>query len=496
MNESRSGITTVPFKKDKPLPNTTPSIRQTKIIFTIGPATMSEEALKKLILQGVDICRINMAHASHEWTREICQRVRKVSSEVGREIAIMMDVKGPEIRTGKVGDEAYILEEGEIFDFITHPTGEDQSLDGKRYIDVNYPDLDKDVEVGATILVDSGLMRLEVLEITEGRIRTKVGIPGPLGNKRHINLPGVRVNLPSLTEKDHGDITVGIEEAVDFFALSFVRESYDLDILRRTLTDQDSKALIIAKIEDQQAISNLDDIIAASDGLMVARGDLGIECPYDELPIIQHRAIKTCLRIGRPVIVATHMLESMIENPVPTRAEVSDVSTAVLEKADCIMLSGETTTGKYPFECIEVFKRISLRMEDASNTNNFDGVELKTPKAKMLKSAAHLAKDLDNCAIVVFTRSGYLAKIVSSLRPKSPIFAFTDNRDLFRSLLILWGIEPFYMDFDENPETTIENALATLKKRPWVSTGDNIVIITNVLSGDYVIDSIQLRRAP
>ena len=496
MNESRSGITSIPFFKDKPQPNTTPRIRQTKIIFTIGPATMSEEALEKLIIGGVDICRINMAHASHEWTREICQRVRKVSKKVGREIALMMDVKGPEIRTGKVGDIPYQLEEGEIFDFITHPTDEDQSLDGKRYIDVNYPDLDKDVHVGDTILVDSGLMRLKVLEIMDGRIRTEVVIPGPLGNKRHINLPGVRVNLPSLTEKDHGDIAVGIEEGIDFFALSFVRQSYDLDILRRTLTDNNSKGLIIAKIEDQQAITNLDDIIAASDGLMVARGDLGIECPYDELPIIQHRAIKTCLRIGRPVIVATHMLESMIEAPVPTRAEVSDVSTAVLEKSDCIMLSGETTTGKYPFECIEVFKRISLRMEEASTTNNFDGVELKTPKAMMLKSAAHLAKDLDNCAIVVFTRSGYLAKIMSSLRPKSPIFAFTDNFDLFRSLLILWGIEPFHMDFDEDPEVTITNALAMLKKRPWVAPGDNIVIITNVLSGDNVIDSVQLRRAP
>lgn len=496
MNESRSGITTVPFLRDKPQPNTTPRIRQTKIVFTIGPATMSEEALAQLISGGVDICRINMAHATHEWTREICQRVRKVSAEVGREIALMMDVKGPEIRTGKVGDEPYILEEGEIFDFVMELKDEDQSLDGKRYIDVNYPSLDRDVSVGDTILVDSGLMRLKVLEIMDGRIRTEVVIPGPLGNKRHINLPGVRVKLPSLTEKDRGDIKVGVEEGVDFFALSFVRESFDLDILRRTLSDQKSKALIIAKIEDQQAISNLDDIIAASDGLMVARGDLGIECPYDELPIIQHKAIKTCLRIGRPVIVATHMLESMIENPVPTRAEVSDVSTAVLEKSDCIMLSGETTTGKYPFECIEVFKRISLRMEEASSTNNFNGVELKTPKAKMLKSAAHLAADLDNCAIVVFTRSGYLAKIMSSLRPKSPIFAFTDNKDLFRSLLILWGIEPFLIDFDDNPETTIQNAMAMLKVRPWVTSGDNIVLITNALSGDCVIDSIQLRRAP
>ncbi|MCH2155291.1 MAG: pyruvate kinase [Opitutales bacterium] len=496
MNESRSGITTVPFKKEKLQPNTSSRIRQTKIIFTIGPATMSEEALERLIIQGVDICRINMAHADHEWTREICDRVRKVCDKVGRQIAIMMDVKGPEIRTGKVGDEPYILQEGEIFDFVMEYTDEDQSLDGKRYIDVNYPDLDKDVSVGDTVLVDSGLMSLEVIEKRAGRIRTRVIIPGPLGNKRHINLPGVRVNLPSLTEKDMGDISVGIEKNVEFYALSFVRESYDLDLLRRHLTDHDSNALIIAKIEDQQAISNLDDIIAASDGLMVARGDLGIECPYEELPIIQHRAIKTCLRIGRPVIVATHMLESMIENPVPTRAEVSDVSTAVLEKADCIMLSGETTTGKYPFECIEVFKRISMRIEEASQTNNFDGVDLKTPKSKMLKSAASLAAELDHCAIVVFTRSGYLAKMMSSLRPKSPVFAFTDNPELFRHLLILWGIEPFLMDFSDDPEQTIENAMAALKKRPWIESGDNVVCVTNVLTKGDIIDSIQLRRAP
>jgi pyruvate kinase len=249
--------------------------RKTKIIFTVGPATQSEEMLEKLIHAGVDICRINMAHADHAWTREIIQRVRKVCNSVGRQIAIMMDVKGPEIRTGDV-PETFELEKGETIDFTYGEGLGGLGEDGIRRVDVNYPEFANDMKVGNTVLVDSGLIRLRVVEIEGQRVRCEVLIPGPMGNRRHINLPGVRVNLPAMTKKDRGDVDVGIEEGIEFFALSFVREPGDLDIFHRYLSDKGSPAQVIAKIEDQQAIRNLEGIIKASDGLMVARGDLGV----------------------------------------------------------------------------------------------------------------------------------------------------------------------------------------------------------------------------
>ncbi|MGE9293763.1 MAG: pyruvate kinase, partial [Puniceicoccales bacterium] len=292
--------------------------RHTKIIFTLGPATEEEDTLREMIVTGgVDVCRLNMAHANHEWTEKVITRVRKVCSEVDRHVAIMMDVKGPEIRTGDL-PEPIELEAGETFDFLV--TGDRSALEsGIRGVTVNYPRLHQDVRVGDTLLVDSGLVRMEILEILEDRVRCKVIIPGPMGNRRHINLPGVKVNLPALTDKDKADIAVGVKHNIEFFALSFVREANDLDIMRRHLKANNSEARIIAKIEDQSAISNLDEIITASDALMVARGDLGIECPYEELPLIQRRAVKACIQKKKPVIIATHMLESMIEQPIPTR---------------------------------------------------------------------------------------------------------------------------------------------------------------------------------
>lgn len=466
--------------------------RQTKIIFTIGPATSSDEILKELINERVDICRINMAHATHEWTRGIIRQIKRVCEDASRQIGIMMDIKGPEIRTGDIGEAVY-LKYGELFDFLMVIPEYDASQDGIRCINVNYPNLINDVSVGDTVLVDSGLMRMEVVGLLGDRIRCRVVIPGLLGNRRHINLPGVRVGLPSLTEKDQGDLTVGLEEGIDFIALSFVRDAEALHALRSVLNDYGSKARIIAKIEDQQAISNIEDIIEASDGIMVARGDLGIECPYEELPIIQHQVVKACIRKSRPVIVATHMLESMITAPVPTRAEVSDIANAVLEKADAIMLSGETTTGKYPVECVKVFKRIARRIESLHNDEPTKELHFPTPKGKMLRSAVYLANDIEDCGIVVFSRSGYLVRMLSSLRPKVPIYAFTDIPELFRNLLILWGVEPFQMDFSEDPEDTIKDAFAYLKRKKWVKDGQTLIVISNALAKGKVIDTLQIR---
>ncbi len=477
--------------------------RHTKIIFTVGPASAKPEVLEQLVAEGVDICRLNMAHASHEWTREIIGQLRAACQKQGRDVATLMDVKGPEIRTGDVG-EPYELAEGEIFDFVAvydrkadpPPTPQDLQKDLVRCTTVNYPDMIHSVKPGGTLLVDSGLVRMQILEILEDRVRCKVIIPGPLGNRRHINLPGVKVNLPALTRKDRADVDLGIDLKLDYYALSFVREADDLDILRAYLREHgEEKARIIAKIEDQSGISNLGDIIKASDGLMVARGDLGIECPFEQLPLIQRRAVNDCINHNKTVIIATHMLESMIEQPLPTRAEVTDIANAVFEQADAVMLSGETTTGKYPVECVRVMKRIIGSTERVAERHARRHFAFRTAKAKMLNASVVLAQELENSAIVVFTRSGYLAQILSSIRPsRCPIYAFTDREQLFRQLLLFWGVEPFLMDFDNDPETTIREAFRYLLRQKWVQPGQWLVVITNVIASEKVVDTIQMRQ--
>lgn len=466
--------------------------RQTKIIFTIGPSTSKDHVLKELIHQKVDVCRINMAHASHEWAREIIHRIRSSCEQAGRQIAVMMDIKGPEIRTGDLAEPLF-LEPEQLLDLTMGTVRRKADNDGVHSVNVNYPNLINDVSLGDTVLVDSGLIHMKVEALLEQRIRCRVTIPGRLGNRRHVNLPGVRVGLPSLTQKDLADIRVGVEENIDLFALSFVRDAEALHSLRSLLAGYQSKARIIAKIEDQQAIANIDEIIEASDGVMIARGDLGIECPYEELPIIQHQIIRACIKKSRPVIVATHMLESMIEAPVPTRAEVSDIAHAVLEKADAIMLSGETTTGKYPLECVKVFNRIARRIESVHDDEPTKELHLPTPKGKMLRSAVYLANDIDNSGIVVFSRSGYLVRMLSSLRPKVPVYAFTDIPELFRHLLILWGVEPFLMDFSDDPEETIKQSLAYLVRKNWVVDGQTLIYITNALAKETIVDTLQIR---
>ncbi len=465
---------------------------KTKIIVTLGPATASVEMLEKLIRERVDICRLNMAHADHDWTREIVGNINEACERAGRRVATLMDVKGPEIRTGDL-PEKYELQEGEMLD-ITYGEGIGScNAEGIRRVDVNYPQFAEDVSVGDTVLVDSGLIRMEVLEIDGKRVRCKVLIPGPMGNRRHINLPGVRVQLPALTEKDQADIDCGVEVGIDFFALSFVREAEDLHTLRRYLEERGSEARIIAKIEDQQAIRNLDSIVEASNGLMVARGDLGIECPFEDLPIIQSRAIDSCIRQSKPVIVATHMLESMISSPIPTRAEVTDVSNAIWEKADCVMLSGETTVGKYPLECVRTLKRIAGRIEPECPEALRADLELDHPRAKMLRSAAYLAAEM-SVALVVFTRRGFFAQKLSSLRPKVPVYAFTDNPALVRQLLIMRSVEPFFIEFDsEDFERTIQNSFNALKKGTWAKSGDQVVVITKMRAGGELWDTTQMR---
>jgi pyruvate kinase len=463
--------------------------RHTKIIATIGPATDSEERLGQLILAGVDVLRLNMAHGTGEWAQNLIRRVRKVSNDLDRHVAVMMDVKGPEIRTGVV-PEPIELCAGDIFDFYTDTPSEDM-----RGVSVNYKGLPTDVTIGATILVDSGLIRLTVLEVDATRVRCRVLTPGKLGSRRHINLPGMNVNLPALTEKDEIDVRAGAEVGLDFVALSFVRRAEDITLLRNFLKGLGSKARIIAKIEDQSGVRNLHSIIKATDAVMVARGDLGIEIDYYTLPLVQTQIVDLCLVEGKPVIIATHLLESMINAPMPTRAEISDISTAVRERADAVMLSGETTTGMYPLECVEVMRNIVSTIEPTETRRINDKIVLAQPKAKMLRAAAALAREMGDSGIVVFTRSGFLAYTLAALRAVGvPIYAFTDDQETFRQLLLPWGVEPFLMPFSEDPEQTVQNALSYLKRQDWCSDGTWLVVITNVLAQGRIIDSLQLRQ--
>lgn len=469
------------------------SFRRTKIIFTLGPATESEEMLEKLIGAGADVVRLNMAHAKHDWTRTVIRRIRAVSQRIGRDVAILMDIKGPEIRTGDVAAPME-LKAGEIFDFTVRPGEPGSSGEEVRSVDVNYKDLVNDIKIGDTVLVDNGLLRLEVLAKDEARIRCRVLIPGELKSRRHINLPGVKVNLPAFTEKDRGDATVGLEEGIDFLALSFVREAADVELLRAFLTEKKSKVRIIAKIEDQSAIANLTEIVQACDGLMVARGDLGIECPFEELPVIQRRAVNACLAQGRPVIIATHMLESMITQPVPTRAEITDVANAVYEQADCVMLSGETTIGKYPLECVHMLDTIARRIEREEGKDRHAQSVFTGERMKVLHSAVVLANELPHSKLLTFTRHGFMAQGLAVLRPThSPILAFTPSVEVFRQLRLLRAVEPFLMPLASEPNETIENAITVLRREGCVNPGDKIVIATDILAQDRLVDSVQLR---
>jgi len=472
------------------------SIRRTKIICTLGPATESEEMLEKLIKAGTDVVRLNMAHANHEWTRTIIRRIRAVSKRIGREIGIMMDIKGPEIRTGDVSSPIE-LKPGETFDFTVKPGGVGEMSEEVRSVDVNYKDLVKDISVGDIVLVDNGLLRFEVLEKKESRIRCKVLTPGQLSSRRHINLPGVKVNLPAFTDKDRKDTMVALEEGIDFIAMSFVREAADIEQLREFLRWHDSRAQIIAKIEDQSAIDNLKEIVQACDALMVARGDLGIECPFEDLPIIQRRAVETCRQHGRPVIIATHLLESMISEPMPTRAEITDVANSVFELADCLMLSGETTVGRYPIECVNILDKIARRIEGEQISTNQDQISpviLGSDKMKVLRSAVVMANELPGAAILTFTRRGFIAQGLAALCPRqAPILAFTPNEQVLRQMRLLRGVEPWLMPLSSEPDATIERAIEMLQTSNRIQQGQKLVVATDMLSQNRLFDSVQLR---
>jgi pyruvate kinase len=467
-------------------------MRKTKIICTLGPATESEGVLREMIEAGANIFRLNMSHAPHEWVRQIVPRIRALAVKMDVIVAILMDTQGPAIRTGDIGTKLN-LKVGDVFEFTVRGSKSEEIYS----VGVNYDGLIDDISVGDTVLVDNGVIHMKVLEKSGNKIRCEVLTPGLLGSRRHINLPGVKVNLPPLTEKDLEDVALGAELGVDMVALSFCREASDVLELRRVLREHGSQARIVAKIEDQIAIKNLNAIIEATDAVMVARGDLGIECPMEDLPIIQRRIVKRCIKLGRPVIVATHMLESMIENPVPTRAEVTDVSNAVFEQADAIMLSGETTVGKYPVKCVETLVKVATRTEQTGGAGYARDVVLADERQKTVYSAVVLANTIGNAKLVVFTRRGRTADYISDLRPENaPIYAFSPSIEVCRRLALNWGTFPQHLMFDSNPNRTIAAAELMLVKRGLAKPGDHLVIFSDLQVGEHRFDSIQVRIVP
>ncbi|HXQ02259.1 MAG TPA: pyruvate kinase [Candidatus Udaeobacter sp.] len=464
-------------------------MRKTKIICTLGPATEETEILRQLIQKGTDVFRLNMSHASHDWVRDIVPRIRMLAQKAGRPVALLLDTQGPAIRTGDLKADLH-LKPGDILEFTVRG-----AKSKERYsVDVNYGGFADDVTVGNTILVDNGLIKLLVLDKGRNRVRCKVLTRGILGSRRHINLPGVHVNLPSLTRKDLADVSLGVEMGADFIGLSFVREKSDIEQLRKLLSRKKSKAQIVAKIEDQLAVRSIDKMIESTDVIMVARGDLGIECPMEELPIIQRRIVKNCLRLGKPVVVATQLLESMITNPLPTRAEITDVANAVFEQADALMLSGETTIGRYPVDCVEVLRRVAVRTERSGGAGYAGNARLENIRQKMVASAVALANSLHDSKLVVFTLQGRMARYASNLRPqRAPIFAFTPSEEVYRQLALYWGTFPARVDFSGGPDRAIAVAEKFLRKNKRATPGDHMVIISDVRMGRALIDSIQLR---
>jgi len=436
------------------------SIRRTKIIATLGPATDTAEMLARLMEAGVNLFRLNMSHAPHDWVRRVYRDIRAAAAARREFIGIMLDTQGPAIRTGDIGSPLD-LQPGQKFTLTVR--GE-RDLE-EHSVDVNYANFVNDISVGDVVLIDNGTIQMKVLAKDGNRVECEVLTEGTLGSRRHINLPGVRVSLPALTAKDIKDVKLGLELGVDFIA------------------------------EDRLAVQNLESIIRETDGIMVARGDLGIEIPYEELPIVQRRIVKSCLRQGKPVIVATHMLESMIESPMPTRAEVTDVANAVYEEADAIMLSGETTVGKYPLKCIEVFDRIATRIERSGSAQFHEAAELGTARQKLVKSAVVMANELKAAAILVITRSGKMARYVAWMRPHySPIYALCPNAPAAGNLTLSWGVTPFVVPFDLiNPENTIESSLKILVEQGRLRKGTTVVIIGSILVGDQIVDAVQMR---
>ena len=467
-------------------------MRKTKIICTIGPATASFPVLEKLANAGMDIVRLNMSHGDHESAARVIKSIRTLNRKLNSPVAILLDTQGPEIRTGDIADELELKNGSKITISVRDNVDVEASS-----IHINYDELIDTVDVGDRITVDNGIINLEVLNKNEtGTMDCKVIDGGILKSKRHVNLPGIRVNLPAITKKDRADILFSLEQQVDFIALSFVREAADVRELKELMGDKLGKIKIIAKIEDQSGVQNLDEILEEVDGIMVARGDLGVEINVAELPNVQRLIVQRCAEQGRRVVVATHLLESMIENPIPTRAEVTDVANAIYEEVDAVMLSGETTVGKHPVRCVEQLVEIAKSTESFAGLGFTNSLKTENDKQSLAITAVQLAESLNAKGIVVITRRGFMADYVTNCHPqKTRIFAFTNDSQTRRRLILNRNLTPFRTAFSSDPEKTLQTAFDTLKQRADFSAGDKVVAISDVLAGSG-IEAIQIRQLP
>ncbi len=450
---------------------------RTKIVATVGPACDTYEKLLDLVKAGVNVFRLNFSHGTHDEKAKIIQFIRKINREEPFNIAILGDLQGPKLRIGLIRNESVEIREGDTITF----TGEKILGDAER-VYVSYPNFHNDVKPGNTILIDDGKLEVKVKKILKNDdVQAEVTMGGMLSSNKGINLPDTRISLPALTDKDLEDLAFIIDQKLDWVALSFVRKVEDIDILRQKLTDRLSKTKIIAKIEKPEALENIRDIIIASDGIMVARGDLGVELPVEKIPLLQKQIIKKCIHRARPVIVATQMMESMIERNKPNRSEITDVANAVLEGADAVMLSAETAAGEHPVLVVETMTKIIKEVETTDYPYNL-GEELKpqlhSPSLlsdAICYNACKLAEDVKADALIGMTQSGYTGFVLSSYRPKAPLYIFTKERSLVNQLSLSWGIRAFFYDEEESLDDIFADQIDILKQRKFIQKGQVIV---------------------
>lgn len=460
-------------------------MRKTKIVCTIGPASESEEMLEKLMNAGMNVARLNFSHGSHEEHKARIDTIRKVAKRLNKTIGLLLDTKGPEIRTHNMKDGVIVLEKGKE---VTVSVNEVEGTPGK--FSITYENLINDVNVGSYILLDDGLVELQVKEIDKdkGEVKCDILNTGELKNKKGVNLPGVKVNLPGITDKDADDIRFGIKENVDFIAASFVRRPSDVLDIRQILEEEKAEISVFPKIENQEGIDNIEEILEVSDGLMVARGDMGVEIPPEQVPMVQKDLIRKCNKLGKPVITATQMLDSMQRNPRATRAEASDVANAIYDGTDAVMLSGETAAGQYPEEAVKTMRNIAVSSEAAQDYKKLLNDRTKLVETSLVNaigvSVAHTALNLNVKAIVAATESGSTARTISKYRPHSDIIAVTPSDKTARECAIVWGVNPVVKEGRKTTDALLNNAVATAVETGRVSNGDLIIITAGVPTGE------------
>ncbi|WP_100064913.1 pyruvate kinase [Miniphocaeibacter massiliensis] len=458
-------------------------MKKTKVVCTIGPASEDKETLKEIMKLGMNVCRLNFSHGDHEEHLIRINNIKEAREELGLPIAIMLDTKGPEIRLGDFSVPQVQLAIGDKFILTT------RDIEGtKEIVSVSYKDLPKDVKVGGHILVDDGLVDLKIIDITDTDVITEVQNHGILKSRKGVNIPNTTINLPAITEKDKSDLIFAIEQGLDFIAASFIRKAQDVLDIRKILEDNGGSHIqIISKIESQEGVDNLDEIIEASDGIMVARGDLGVEIKTEIMPIVQKEIIKKTSFAGKPVITATQMLDSMIRNPRPTRAEVTDVANAILDGTDAIMLSGETAAGNYPIEAVKVMSEIADSTEKSQEfieSSNYRTTWMDTSTTNAIsRSTRALSVQLGATAIITATTSGSTPKAVSRIRPLVPIVATTFNKEVLRRLALTWGVYPVQSATCAGTDEVIDRSIMSAMDKGFVKEGDLIVITAGVPVG-------------